>query len=55
MALRKGDLLQGSLNLLVLKVLESGPNHGYAIATRLHHTGRHHRRRKRIYKWHGLG
>jgi PadR family transcriptional regulator, regulatory protein PadR len=36
MAVRKGDLLQGTLDLLVLKVLGEGPNHGYGIATRLH-------------------
>jgi PadR family transcriptional regulator, regulatory protein PadR len=36
MAVRKGDLLQGTLDLLVLKVLEAGQNHGYGIATRLH-------------------
>ena len=36
MAVRKGDLLQGTLDLLVLKVLGAGPNHGYGIATRLH-------------------
>jgi PadR family transcriptional regulator PadR len=36
MAVRKGDLLQGTLDLLVLKVLWTGPNHGYGIATRLH-------------------
>src|ERR671919_2549344 len=36
MAMRKGDLLQGTLDLLVLKVLGAGPNHGYGIATRLH-------------------
>ena len=36
MAVRKGDLLQGTLDLLVLKVLEAGANHGYGIATRLH-------------------
>ena len=36
MAVRKGDLLQGTLDLLVLKVLEAGPNHGYGIAMRLH-------------------
>jgi transcriptional regulator len=28
----KADHLQGSLELLVLKVLRRGPNHGYAIA-----------------------
>src|SRR4029078_8370019 len=36
MGVRKGDLLQGTLDLLVLKVLGTGPNHGYGIATRLH-------------------
>src|SRR5919106_1278425 len=36
MAVRKGELLQGTLDLLVLKVLGIGPNHGYGIATRLH-------------------
>ena len=36
MTVRKGDLLQGTLDLLVLRVLGAGPNHGYAIATRLH-------------------
>src|SRR5438094_4422041 len=36
MAVRIGDLLQGTLDLLVLKVLGAGPNHGYGIATRLH-------------------
>lgn len=29
----KPDNLQGSLELLVLKVLRGGPRHGYAIAT----------------------
>jgi transcriptional regulator len=36
MAVRKGDLLQGTLDLLVLKVLSTGPNHGYGIAMRIH-------------------
>ena len=36
MAVRKGDLLQGTLDLLVLKVLGAGPNHGYGITARLH-------------------
>ena len=31
----KSDLPQGTLDLLVLKVLEGGPFHGYAIAQRL--------------------
>ena len=29
------DLQQGTLDLLILKVLELGPRHGYAIAQRL--------------------
>jgi transcriptional regulator len=29
----KADHLQGSLELLILKILRRGPNHGYAIAT----------------------
>src|SRR6185436_19055362 len=36
MAVRQIDLLQGTLDLLVLKVLSSGPNHGYGIALRIH-------------------
>lgn len=36
MAVRKGDLLQGTLDLLILKVLSTGPNHGYGIAMRIH-------------------
>ena len=31
----KQDLLQGTLDLLVLKVLGAGPLHGYAIAQRI--------------------
>jgi PadR family transcriptional regulator, regulatory protein PadR len=41
MAVRKGDLLQGTLDLLVLKVLEAAPNHGYGIATRLRQLSDH--------------
>jgi PadR family transcriptional regulator len=37
MAVRRIDLLQGTLDLLVLKSLAAGPNHGYGIATRIHH------------------
>ena len=29
------DLLQGTLDMLVLKVLDAGPLHGYAIAQRI--------------------
>jgi PadR family transcriptional regulator PadR len=36
MAVRQVDLLQGTLDLLVLKTLSTGPNHGYAIASRIH-------------------
>src|SRR5437588_10866515 len=36
MAVRKGDLLQGTLDLLVLRVLGAGSNHGYGITARLH-------------------
>jgi PadR family transcriptional regulator, regulatory protein PadR len=35
MAVRRVDLLQGTLDLLVLKCLGAGPNHGYGIATRI--------------------
>lgn len=30
------DLLQGTLDLLILKTLAPGPNHGYGIARRIH-------------------
>ena len=36
MSVRQIDLIQGTLDLLVLKSLTSGPNHGYAIAMRIH-------------------
>ena len=36
MAVRQTDLLQGTLDLLVLKSLSTAPNHGYGIATRIH-------------------
>ena len=36
MAVRQNDLLQGTLDLLVLRCLSSGPNHGYGIASRIH-------------------
>ena len=30
------DALQGTLTLLILKTLDAGPRHGYAIAQRIH-------------------
>lgn len=36
----KSDLPQGTLDLLVLKVVALGPLHGYAIAQRLQHMSR---------------
>ena len=36
MAVRRFDLLQGTLDLLILKSLEVDANHGYGIATRIH-------------------
>jgi len=35
MASEKSDLLQGTLDLLILKVVVLGPIHGYAISQRL--------------------
>src|SRR6266849_6319085 len=34
MAMKQIDLLQGTLDLLVLKTLSAGPMHGYRIASR---------------------
>lgn len=36
MAVRQIDLLQGTLDLLILKSLAAAPNHGYGIAMRIH-------------------
>ena len=36
----KTDLLQGTLDLLVLKVLTLGPNHGWGISSRLRQISR---------------
>jgi PadR family transcriptional regulator, regulatory protein PadR len=33
---REGDLLQGTLDMLVLKALSRGPNHGYGVAEWIH-------------------
>ena len=35
MANNKADLLQGTLDLLILKSLQNGPMHGFGIAVRL--------------------
>lgn len=32
------DALQGTLTLLILKTLDAGPRHGYAIAQHIHQT-----------------
>ena len=34
------DLLQGTLDLLILKILALGPNHGWGISTRLRQISR---------------
>ena len=36
MPVRDFDLIQGTLDLLVLKCLSTGASHGYAIAQRIH-------------------
>ena len=36
MAMKKVDLLQGTLDLLILKILIGGPIHGYGIAQKIH-------------------
>jgi transcriptional regulator len=36
MATSKADLLQGTLDLLILKTLAPGPLHGWAISKRIH-------------------
>lgn len=36
----KTDLLQGTLDLLILKVLTLGPNHGWGIANRIREISR---------------
>jgi PadR family transcriptional regulator PadR len=40
MAATKSDLLQGTLDLLILKVVALGPIHGYAIAQRIRQISR---------------
>ena len=36
----RNDLLQGTLDLLVLRILDLGPNHGWGIATRIRQMSR---------------
>jgi transcriptional regulator len=36
----KSDLLQGTLDVLILKILALGPNHGWGISTRLRQVSR---------------
>ncbi len=40
MAAPKSDLLQGTLDMLILKTLAGEPLHGYAIAQRINQTSR---------------
>jgi PadR family transcriptional regulator PadR len=37
---QKSDLLQGTLDMLIMKVVALGPTHGYAIAQRLQQMSR---------------
>jgi PadR family transcriptional regulator PadR len=41
MAVRRIDLLQGTLDMLILRSLHTGPNHGYGIALRIHQLSDH--------------
>ena len=36
--MKKSSLLQGTLDLLLLRILELGPNHGWGISSRLQQT-----------------
>lgn len=36
MGKQEGDLIPGTLDILILKALESGPLHGYAVAEWIH-------------------
>jgi PadR family transcriptional regulator, regulatory protein PadR len=38
--LQKDELLQGTLELLILKILALGPNHGWGISSRIRQTSR---------------
>jgi PadR family transcriptional regulator, regulatory protein PadR len=37
---RKGALVQGTLDMLILRTLERGPGHGHDIARHIHRTSR---------------
>jgi PadR family transcriptional regulator, regulatory protein PadR len=37
---RKGTLVQGTLDMLILRTLERGPGHGHDIARHIHQTSR---------------
>jgi DNA-binding PadR family transcriptional regulator len=37
---QKSDLLEGTLDMLVLKIVALGPSHGYAIAQRINQISR---------------
>lgn len=36
----RNDLLQGTLDLLILRILDLGPNHGWGVATRIRQMSR---------------
>jgi PadR family transcriptional regulator PadR len=36
--LQDGDLIQGTLEMMILQALVRGPMHGYAVAEWIHHT-----------------
>ncbi len=40
MPLEKSDLLQGTLDMLILKIVALGPVHGYGISRRIRHVSR---------------
>ena len=40
MADRSSDLVQGTLDMLILKTLEPEPMHGYGVAVRIEQIGR---------------
>ena len=40
MPIEKSDLLQGTLDMLILKIVELGPVHGYGISQRIRQTSK---------------